>query len=764
VSWTAPATTTSPITGYVVTPYIGSSAQTPFIASSSATSATVAGLTNGTAYTFTVAAVERLGTTPESSASNPVTPNPTSGGAPPGVAFTTQVVDFGSVAVGKLSAPQTVGVSNTGTGTLHVSSVSITGADAGAFAVTADTCSGNPVGGGLGCSATVTFKPTAGGAETAKLSLTDDASGSPQIIELSGSGTTTGTVSGLVVDGSSAGSPVDGAGVEICPQVGSSVSGSCQSTSTGSNGRYDFSGLQAGPWLIQVSSPTSSLFGASAIVQVVAGSQTQNFTLSAPVSLPTGVTINGPFGKSHGGVPTLNWDEPFSMQFTAAFPSEPGGTEIAYFATVALRNSGSGNSAAITSGSLVLLVTYGANGAPSVMSEYPDPDSGPNPTITFSGVAAASVASAAGAPGVGGVLIEYLPTSNELVADVPSVNEKTHGGTSVSIDRSYAVVVDPGSGSQASLAHATAASCKVPRLAGDTLAAAKSALISAHCALGTVTKRNSATIASGRVIASKLAAGTTHSTGTKVGVTLSLGPKTRPKPKPKPKISVRIKRSRISVFGSKTKHVRVIIHFPHDPCDCGNVYYDPSGEVASTSGIPLGGAKVVLLRSASAGGPFGQVPNGSLVMSPSNRRNPDSTNALGHFGWDVATGFYRITAGHPGCSAGSHDKLAETRVYTVPPPVSNLLIKLRCPHLHRSSSRVSLRFRHSHGSIVLVTARVRGRHPAGLITFAAAGLHATVAINSRTRSATLVTTSGATVKARYQGDAENKPSAARGRA
>ncbi len=75
VNWTAPTTSGgSPITGYRITPYIGSVAQTATTTTTTATSVTLSGLTNGTAYTFKVAAINALGTGGESTPSNSVTP------------------------------------------------------------------------------------------------------------------------------------------------------------------------------------------------------------------------------------------------------------------------------------------------------------------------------------------------------------------------------------------------------------------------------------------------------------------------------------------------------------------------------------------------------------------------------------------------------------------------------------------------------------------------------------------------------------------
>ena len=77
VSWAAPSSNGgSPVTGYQVTPYIGSAPQTARTFTTTATTQIITGLANGTAYTFRVRAINSIGVGSSSSASASATPRP----------------------------------------------------------------------------------------------------------------------------------------------------------------------------------------------------------------------------------------------------------------------------------------------------------------------------------------------------------------------------------------------------------------------------------------------------------------------------------------------------------------------------------------------------------------------------------------------------------------------------------------------------------------------------------------------------------------
>jgi hypothetical protein len=69
---------------------------------------------------------------------------------------------------------------------LSITSLTFTGTNASDFAHT-DTC-GTSVAAGANCTIAVLFTPSASGARTAALSIADNATGSPQTVSLSGTG------------------------------------------------------------------------------------------------------------------------------------------------------------------------------------------------------------------------------------------------------------------------------------------------------------------------------------------------------------------------------------------------------------------------------------------------------------------------------------------------------------------------------------------------------------------------------------------------
>ncbi len=104
-----------------------------------------------------------------------------------------QSLTFGVQAVATVSGPQSVTLHNLGSTALALTQVGFSGPDAASFAIVAagTTC---PLNSGTiaiasACTVTVDFAPQSGGAKTASLSFTDNASGSPQLVTLTGSAT-----------------------------------------------------------------------------------------------------------------------------------------------------------------------------------------------------------------------------------------------------------------------------------------------------------------------------------------------------------------------------------------------------------------------------------------------------------------------------------------------------------------------------------------------------------------------------------------------
>lgn len=106
-------------------------------------------------------------------------------GTSPVVQFTPTSLTFGSFQTGTSSTPQNITLQNTGLGTLTLA-LSITGTNAADYSQT-NTC-GSSLAAGASCNISVTFTPSATGTRTASVSMTDNASGSPHTVAMTGMG------------------------------------------------------------------------------------------------------------------------------------------------------------------------------------------------------------------------------------------------------------------------------------------------------------------------------------------------------------------------------------------------------------------------------------------------------------------------------------------------------------------------------------------------------------------------------------------------
>jgi beta-propeller repeat-containing protein/HYDIN/CFA65/VesB family protein/centrosomal CEP192-like protein len=204
-------------------------------------------------------------------------------------------LSFGNQAIGSVSAVQTVTITNTGTATLVISTISASGD----FKET-NNCGAlnNALNVGQSCSVSVTFAPTATGLRSGTLSISDNATGSPQSVALSGNGlaqfslsanpatvsTVIGSTSATFKVSASAPSNFTGS-ISLACSTGATCTFNPTSIFTGQSSTLTVSGLSA-------STPSPDTF----TVTGTSGSQVaslnltvllQTFTLSASPALNT---------------------------------------------------------------------------------------------------------------------------------------------------------------------------------------------------------------------------------------------------------------------------------------------------------------------------------------------------------------------------------------------------------------------------------------------------------------------------------------------
>jgi hypothetical protein len=107
---------------------------------------------------------------------------------------------FGNQAVGTTSGTQVVVLSNPGSSTLNISNIALTGPNASAFGLTSGC--GTTLAAGNSCNLSVNFSPNSTGPFSGAVTVTDDASNSPQSASLSGTGTPASTPQAVVTPNS----------------------------------------------------------------------------------------------------------------------------------------------------------------------------------------------------------------------------------------------------------------------------------------------------------------------------------------------------------------------------------------------------------------------------------------------------------------------------------------------------------------------------------------------------------------------------------
>jgi len=135
------------------------------------------------AFAATLAVTDNAAGSPQS-----VTLTGTGTATAPAVSLTPTALTFAATPEETQTAAQVVTLKNTGSATLDITTIVITGTNLASFVKTATTC-GTTLTAGSSCTISVAMKPIATGALTATLEVIDNATGTPQTVKLTGTGT-----------------------------------------------------------------------------------------------------------------------------------------------------------------------------------------------------------------------------------------------------------------------------------------------------------------------------------------------------------------------------------------------------------------------------------------------------------------------------------------------------------------------------------------------------------------------------------------------
>jgi Peptidase family M28 len=116
-----------------------------------------------------------------------------------------------------------------------------------------------------------------------------------------------------------------------------------------------------------------------------------------------------------------------------------------------------------------------------------------------------------------------------------------------------------------------------------------------------------------------------------------------------------------------------------------------NGAAKSTGGEPIAGATAWLLRSQDSEGPFEEIAAGSLLLSPTERTNPQTTSASGQFAWIATPAYYQVRLERSGCydPANADQTFVVSSVLPRVPAQQDVELRLVCPTAATQSSWIA---------------------------------------------------------------------------